>query len=482
LNLWNRLFKDSRCIRIDKIISNISVNNLSSVTGSNRAEASATMLEYPLLGYWSNRKSVSFLGDERKFINQFNSRGQPWVATHDSLDTEANISWVYSSEVGNYSGDKYYYIDHPSLVQDEMLAWCDGVITQFPFETEKPHFLLRPTLSHEDLAEADKIFYNHQKNIRILCPKITEDNLDFIYVMLDYVADRYSAVLFHYYPDKEVRYLLKDIPNVILTELQEDSYDYLKRQGIDVVLHVDGDSNSYVDAYKAFLTSSILKAPLVSSPNIAFDEILKHEEDLFIVDTIHNFVWSIDKAKDDSIRDGMIKNIRKKTLLYFLDQVVLDQFTLFLNDNHKDVSGEAKGTICVEQMESNSSVIIHSGEYITQSFIARTSSFDGVQFFGNVLSNDESYLRFVLKRGTDIILEKVIPSYKLKNGVNTVTFGEILESQGTEYSFTLSGETPVFKVNYNNAVMSAGTYYSNSIPKKACLKFKVLQDTYDTSN
>jgi len=77
LNLWNRIFKESKCKRIDAIISNISVNNMSSVTGSNRAELGTSLSEYPLVGYWTDRKSISFLGDERKFIEQINSRNQP---------------------------------------------------------------------------------------------------------------------------------------------------------------------------------------------------------------------------------------------------------------------------------------------------------------------------------------------------------------------------------------------------------------------
>jgi len=481
LNLWNRIFQESKCKRVDKIISHISVNNLSSVTGSNRAESSAILSEYPLVGYWSERKSISFLGNEQKFIDQINSRHQSWVATQDYTETEAIVTWGYSPDTDSHIGDGYYYIDHPSLVQDPMLEWCDGVITQFPFETEKPHHLIRPTISHDEMRQADKIYYNHQNNLRILCPKINEDNLDFICVLMDYVADRYSAVIFHYYPDNEVRALLGEIPNVILTELQEDSYEYFKKQGIDVVLHVNGDTNSYVDAYKAFLIGSAVKAPLVSSPNIAFGDILKHEEDLFIVDTLQKFVWSIDKAKDLSVREIMIRSIRKKTLLYFLDQVVLDQFTLFLNDNHKTISREVVGTVSVEQLESNSSVIIHSGEFITQSFIAKTSTFNGIQFFGNVLSNTPGQLRFVLKKGEDLLIEKNIPSHALKNGVNTILFGDILESQGVEFSFTLYGDAPVFKLDYTNAVMSSGTYYSNNLPKKACSKFKVLQEAYVTS-
>lgn len=481
LNLWNRIFKESKCKRIDKIISHISVNNLSSVTGSNRAEAEATLSEYPLVGYWTDRKSVSFLGDERKFIDQINSRHQCWIATHDGLDTEANVSWAGTSELDSFVGDKYYYIDHPSLVQDDMLSWCDSVITQYPFETEKPHHLLRPTVSHYEMADADKIYYNTQKNLRILCPKITSDNLDFIYVMMDYVADRYSAVLFHYYPNPEVRELLSAIPNIILTELQDDSHEYLKRQGIDIVLHVNGDCNSYVDAYKAFLMGSILKAPLVSSPNIAFGDILNNEEDLFIADTVHNFVWCVDKAKDTFTRNNMIESIRKKTLLYFLDQVVLDQFTLFLNDNHTALSKEVAGSVCIEQLESNSTVILHSGEFVTQSFISKTSSFNSIQFFGQTLSNSEGQVRFVLKRGSAVVLEKIIPNYKLKNGINSIFFEDILETMGAEFSFTLYGDSPIFKLDYNNSIMSAGVYSSNGVPKKACMKFRVLQEAYVTS-
>ena len=64
-----------------------------------------------------------------------------------------------------------------------------------------------------------------------------------------------------------------------------------------MVLHIEGDSNSYVDAYKDFITSTVLKAPLVSSPNIAYGELVPGE-DLYIADTLQQFVQSIDKAKD----------------------------------------------------------------------------------------------------------------------------------------------------------------------------------------
>jgi len=473
LNLWNRIFKESKCKRIDKVISEISVNNLSSVTGRNRAETVDLCAEYPLEGYWSKRKSVSFLGDERKFIEQINSRHQSWVATHDSFDTDVNVSWSLTQDPDQFNGTCLYYIDHPTLVHLPMLDLCDGVITQFPYETEKPHHLLRPTISQATLQEVDKFVYINQKNLKILCPKITEDNLDFIHILLDYVADRYSAVYLYYFKDVEVRAQLTSIPNLILTEIQEDSYSYFKKQSIDVILHINGDSDSYVDAYKAFLTSSAVRAPLVTSPNIAYSS-LNHGEDLFIADRVQSFVMCIDKAKDLATREKMIKNIRKKTYLYFLDQVVLDKFTLFLNENYKEIGEERHCSSCVEQLDHNSSVIIHKGEYITQSFRPKTDLFHGVQFYGSVLSNHEGNLRFVLKAGEETLFERVIPKHKLKNGVNTVSFGEILNSKNKEHSFTLYGDTPIFKIDYNNSVMSVGNYFSNGSPKKACLKFKVL--------
>jgi len=479
LDMWNRIFKStSKFKRIDKVISQISVNNLTSVTGINRADQSLPLTEYPLKGYWSDRKSISFLGDERKLIDQVNLRNQSWVATHDSAESDVNISWASTPENVSFIGDRYYYIDHPSLVQDSMVDWCGGIISPFNFSTDKPHHLLRPTITYDDMLSADKIYYDYQKNLKILCPKINEDNLDFIQVLLGFLADRYSAVFFHYFADVSVKDKLSDIPNVILTELQDDTYEYYKLQGIDVVLHINGDTNSYMDAYNFFLISSAIKAPLVSSPNIAFDNILSNGVDLFIADTIHNFVWNIDKSKNSSIREAMIKNMRNKTYLNFLDKVVLDKFILFLNDNHKILNSEVLGNILLEQNDSNSNVILHTGEYITQSFVVRESSFNAIQFYGSVISNKESSVRFVLKLNDVIITQKIIPNFKLKNGVNTILFDPILDSYNQTYTFTLYGEVPIFKLDYNNVVMSAGTYFSNDIPKKACLKFKILKDAY----
>jgi len=473
LNLWNRIFKESKCMRINKVISQISVNNLSSVTGKNKTDLNKTNTDYPLKGYWSKRKSISFLGDERKFIDQINSRHQSWVATHDSFDTDVNVSWSLTQDPDQFKSTCHYYIDHPMLVDLPMLDKCDGVITQFPYATEKPHHLLRPTLSQETLKSVDKFIYIHQKNLKILCPKITEDNLDFIHILMDYVADRYSAVYFYYFPNVEVRAQLTNIPNLIPTELQEDSYEYFKKQSIDVILHIDGDSNSYIDAYKSFLISSAVRAPLVTSPNIAYSG-LNHEEDLFIVDKIQSFVLSIDQAKDLFTREKMIKNVRKKTYLYFLDQVVLDKFTFFLNENNKELEEETNCSSCIEQLDHNSSVILHTGEHITQSFKPKTDIFKGIQFYGRVLSNHEGNLRFVLKSEEDILFERVIPKHKLKNGVNTIAFGEILDAQDRDFSFTLYGDTPIFELDYNNSVMSVGNYFSNGVPKKACLKFRVI--------
>jgi len=292
---------------------------------------------------------------------------------------------------------------------------------------------------------------------------------------MDYVADRYSAIIFYFFPDTETRKLLDSIPNLIPIELKENSYTSFKKLGVDVVLHVDGDSNSYVDAYKAFLASSALKAPLVTSPNVAYSE-LEHGKDLFIVDKIQSFVASLDKAKDISIREKMIKNIRKKTYLYFLDQVVLDKFTLFLNQHHEDNLSEVQGILSVEQLDANSSVAIHAGEYITQTFTPTTSSFNAIQFFGNVTSNHESDLKFVLKKGDTILIEKSLSNFQLKNGLNTLILEDVQESLGQEFSFTLYGDVPIFEIDYINVVLGVGTFSRNGMPKKACLKFKVLQN------
>ena len=107
--------------------------------------------------------------------------------------------------------------------------------------------------------------------------------------------------------------MLREITNVIPTVLLEDSYDHFKKQCIDAVIHVNGDAASYVDAYKSFLISSAIKAPLVSSPNIAFDSVLEDGVDLFIADTLHAFTGFIHKTKDTSIRVPMIYSFRKKT-------------------------------------------------------------------------------------------------------------------------------------------------------------------------
>jgi len=488
LDMWNRIFDKSKCLRLNKIISQISVNNMSSITGKLRSDISQTVApwNYPLIGYWAKRKSVSFLGDERKFIQQINDRHLPWVATHDDLKADASVSWALTTELKTYQGDNYYYIDHPSIVQDEMLDLCDGVITQFPYETLKPHCFLRPSVSLAEILATDKIFYVYQKNLRILCPKITEDNVDFIYILMDYVADRYSGIFFYFFPNSEIRKLLDSIPNLIPTELQEDSYQHFKQHGVDVVLHVNGDSNSYVDAYKAFLISSVIRAPLVTSPNIAFDSILENGVDIYTVDQLQSFVQSIDKAKDIEIREKMILNMRKKTYLYFLDQVILDKFIIFLNENHKEtdcnlsiaqLSADLSYETSVEQLDANSKVLLHSGENITQTFIPKLSSFDGIQFFGNCLNNYAGNIGFLLKRGNDIIFQKIIPNHNLKNGLNTVSFDKVTEFSGQAFSFTFYADTPSFELEYNNSIMSAGLYYSNGIPKKACLKFRVIRKT-----
>ena len=477
LNLWNRIFQEANCKRIDKIISQISVNDLSSVTGRNPSDLnqSSNSYIYPLVGYWSNRKNVSFLGDERVFIDQINSRNQSWIATPDSFETDASVCWAPIGGIDTYSGNRYYYIDHPLLIQDNMVAWSEGIISQFPFETSKPHHLLRPTISLDILTRLDKIYYSQQENLKILCLKITESNLDFIQILMDYVADRYNAIYFYLFPNVEAEALLRDIPNVIPTVLQEDSYDHFKKQGVDVVLHVDGDFYSYVDAYKSFLASTALKAPLVSSPNIAYNGLLNHEEDLYISDTIHQFVWNISKTKDTFLRENMIRSMRKKTYLYFLDQVVLDQFILFLNENHRFISNVVAGTAILEQLDANSSVILHSGEYISQSFIPKFPTFNCIQFFGNVLNNQDGALRFTLKCNDILLEDKLIPNYKLKNGANTIQFNEKVDVQNKEFIFTLYGDIPIFKLDYNNVVMSAGIYSYNGVPKKACLKFRILQ-------
>jgi len=482
LDLWNRIFKEAKCSKIDKIISHISVNDLTSVTGRNEIDLNSHPAEYPLIGYWSNRKSISFLNHDRQFIDQINQRNQSWVATHCSLETDVTVSGVYSDVIQKFDGDFFYYIDHPKFFQDWMWDRCDAVITPFQVNTQKHHHLLRPTISQKTLKQVDNRVYQYQKNLRVLCPKITADNLDFIYDLMDYVADRprYSAILFYYFQDNEVRSRLNKISNLIPMELQGDSYDYFKQMSIDVILHIDRDinsySNSYKDAYNSFLISSAIRAPLVTSPNIAYSNILKHDEDLYIVDTLQKFVASIDKAKDIFTRENMIKKIRKKTYLYFLDKIVLDKFILFLNENHKIVSRKTKGSVLIEQLNANSSVVMHSREILSQSFLLKEVSFNGIQFFGESLNNISSYLKFTLKCEDSILREEIIPNYKLKNGVNTILFEEVKDVPNKKFSFTLQGEVPIFKVDYSNAVRSTCPFYRNGVPKKACLKFRVLKD------
>jgi len=477
LDMWNRIFKESKCHRLDKVVSQISVNSLSSVTGVRSLDKPIPMSEYPLINYWSDRKSISFLGDERKFINQLNSRNQSWIATHDSLSTDATVSWAYTPGLDDFDGTRFYYIDHPAIIQPSMVRRCDGIISQFYLDTDKPLHILRPTITQQTLLDVDRFIYLNQKNLKILCPKITEDNLDFIYVLLDHLSDRYRVIYFYIFDNIDAVALLRDIKNVFPKILKEDDYTYFKKLSIDVVLHVEGDSNSYVDAYKDFLISSVIRAPLVSSPNIAYENILKHDEDIYIADTVQKYMKSIVKTKDLEIREPLVDNMRKKTHLYFLDQVVLDKFILFLNNTHNPIPNNPTETVSISQLESNSSVILHSGEYITQSFISKTSRFNAIQFFGTSLSNQDGSIRFVLKQDDTLLTEIVLPNYKLKNGVNTVQFEEIQDAENKEFTFTLYGDVPIFKLDYANYILGDGSYFSNGISKKACLKFNVLENS-----
>ena len=476
LDLWNRVFKEAKCSLVKNVVSLVSVNNLGSVTGKRKLDKKETNYEYPLVGYWSKRKSISFLGDERKFIDQINEHNQAWIATHDSPDTDASVVWGYSSEIANYTGDSYYYVDHPMLIQPSMISWCDGVITQFPFDTVKPHHLLRPTVSHKLIKEIDLIPHLLQVDLNILCLKVNADNLDFLKILLEYLADRYSAVFFHLFSNVEAEKMLRGIPNVIPTVIQEDSYAYYKKSNIDMLLHIEGDENSYIDAYKDFITSSIIQAPLVSSPNIAYSD-LENGVDIYLCDTLQQFVQSVLKAKTLDIKEFIVRNMRKKTYLHFLDKVVLSNFLLFLNENHTKIIEVDNISTCLNQDISNSSVILHSGECISQTFTSKTEAFSGVSFFGSLLSNNRGSVRFVLKSGDRTLVDKVLPNHTLRNGLNNVMFEEVTQALGEEFIFTLYGDSPIFKVDYNNSIMSEGTFYSNGIPKKACLKFSVLHNT-----
>jgi len=477
LDLWNRIFKDSKCLRLDKVISRISVNNLNSVSGKRKPDSLEAMSTYPLTNYWFNRKSISFLGDEKDFIKSFNKRNSPWIATSESLETDATMSWAYTDGLDDFPGERYYYVDHPALFIPSMENRCDGVISQFPLESEKPSHLLRPFISRLELKEVDKtVYYLNQKYLRLLCPKLTEDNLDFILVLLGYLSDRFDGIDFYLFENSEAVYEIKQINKVTPRILEEDNYFYFKKLSIDAVLHIEGDTNSYIEAYNSLLTSTAIKAPLVSSPNIAFLDVLEKGVDYYEADTIQKYVQAIMKTKDIEIRETLVKNLRKKTNLYFLEQTVLDKFTLFLNSLHTDKIMEIKGITSVEQLLSDGSKTLQASEILEQEFFPTTSSFNAVQFFGKSLNNNSGFIFFSIKADGVSLESRIIPNYKIKNGINTVLFDSIEYDASKQYTFTVTSDSQIFDIEYLQSILNVGTFFINRVPKKSCLKFKILND------
>lgn len=477
LDLWRRIFKIAKTNRIDKIISEVSVNNLNSASSATRSEHNPIGYAYPLIKYWSDRKSVSFSYNEKEFIDLFNTRNLPWVSViGNPLDTDCGIYSEYIDGIHSYTPTKFYYIKNPSKVNPTMLNLCSGVISPIKIDTEKPSHVLRPTITHEALTQLDNIDYLYQKCLNILCLDIPLDSFDFLKEVLVKLKGNFSTIFFNFYPNPDVRKLLTSIPGVIPNELNDNSYSYLKSQNIDTVLNIISDYNNYSAAYDAILKSIALRAPLVSYDNIAFRDILFHEKDIFIAKNIQTFYRFTDDTKDVFIRENMVKNMRKKTYLYFLDQVIIDNFVLFLNKHFIKTESVLDGTLLIDQTESNSSVLIQSGNSVTQCFTPKEESFNCIQFFGKVLCNVSTTILLVIRRGNTIILETDIPSFRLKNGTNTIIFENIITNGSDTFSFTLSASTPIFYLDKTDYVMSEGVCLNNGLPKKDCLKFKVWKE------
>lgn len=491
IDFFNRMFsnKDSfPYLIVPAMISKVLVGTPDNLVSTYKRETPIKRDSYPMKGYWSERKSFATVSDDQDFINLFNSRdnalNQPWVGTTKRQDASVVLSWAYTSELsGNEGSQKLYYLDYHGLEESQMADICDGYVSQFPLSKDKPSYILRPTIPLNTLRRIDRHYANKpsEKGLRILCLDINENNLDFLYVLLDHVCQKFKKVTLIHREDKEVTYLLRELPHLRRELIKYVDYSSLKDTRPTVILGLSPDENDYVQSHKDFMLSGVLRVPLVSTPNKGFDNLLRDSIDYYEAVGVNDFIRCFQQAV---ISDKVGQEARVTLNTHYREDTVYNSFIYYLNEimeNRKLIPAMTPSLteIKVSQKKRDCSApigvtplvqnISHGIDY------ANTLEVD---IYLKVSANVETQLVVAIFNSEGKHLEEcAIPSYKIKNGVNTFSFIESSQGELLSY-FSISSPVPFCEVSVSNCVRAEGYLEINGKPTRSCLEFTVRDSVY----
>jgi len=490
LDFFNRMFsvEHNKVYKIvPALISRVLVGTPDSLTAGGREPVLSVLDLYPMKNYWEDRKSFSIVSDDQDFINLFNSRDnafrQPWVGTTKQQDADVVMSWAYTEELAsNINSAKLYYLDYFGLEESKMAELCDGYVTQFPIEKIKPTFVLRPTLTVNTMDWVDRHYPKTPKpdGLRILCMNIDENNLDFLYVLLDHVCLEFNKVTLIYKENREATFLLREIPKLRKEIIKSESYTSLKDTRPTVILGLAPDENDYVQSHKDFTLSGILQVPLVSTINKGFDGMLREDVDYYNAVSIQDFIRYFKVAL---LSDGVGREARVTLNTHYREDTVYNTFIYYLNNIYNaKVRTQEDGfstTQKVAQLRHNTSIPLGTG-YFTQKIskgVVFSNTLD-IDLFIKVLSNIEADIEVSIFNDLGVIKgTQTIPSYKIKNGMNTFSFGVACIGDLIT-SFSLRSTLPFCALQAVDSVQYEGYLRIGDKPSKSSLKFIVRDTVY----
>ena len=272
---------------------------------------------------------------------------------------------------------------------------------------------------------------------------------------------------------------MRDIPKLTLISIPNsklNDYTFLKDNNPNIILGLSSDPNNYLEGHRDFITAALMKIPLVSTPNIAYDNLLRENKDYYKAKSVLNFIKYFKEGINPA--DKVFENARVTLNLYYREDNLYNSLILFLNNLYyqkrlrKEVREKSKELFLISQDRGGHWYSLDRS-IITQ-VIPNTKVVTGtlgLYLYFRLTSNIFSKLIISLHTSSGKVVQEIpVMSNALKNGKNKFIFNSI---DKTISYFTLKSEEPFCDIELSHSVLSEGYIQNDSKSLKGCLKYSI---------
>ena len=341
LDLWNRVLDKGKVIKVNEVIADVLVNvpeDLGKLPPIDLDLSNIFNREYPLMGYWSIQKTVSFNLATRyhdNLKNLINLGNKSWVASLNNFNSDVLITDTFSLALNSYQGTLLYYLDPTLPVNLELYTLCEGIISPVEYTDSKPVHVLKPAIEKKGITDADDFFAAYPLGLNIFCPDLhkSQDNVNFLKELIPSFYSNFKNIYIFHSNKVNVYYQIEGYENLHFIRVDLDNSDIaeLKRRQFSCILSLNRNYNDYKNSYDLFLMSTKLKIPLISFDNFAFKNTLKNDKEIIIYENGVGVDIGFKKIQDLFYRNDLVNNARRTVYMDFIEFSVVNKLISFIN-------------------------------------------------------------------------------------------------------------------------------------------------------